>query len=97
MGKFITIIISIFYLIMGYFLFGLGGIFAAMILLIFPLMCIWYPDRFGDYIGPNRIGRGSGGYITEKSPAFLVKFLGWILLLIPLIAGIYIAKAVNTR
>ncbi len=62
-----------------------GGIEAALRILLYlllPLACIWFGDEMGDYTG---IVRGQG--ITKSSPGWLVRILGWLLLLMPIIAG----------
>jgi hypothetical protein len=40
-------------------------------------LCIWFPDTLGEYIG---------GRFTKRSPAGLVWFLGWVVLLVPVLA-----------
>jgi len=50
--------------------------------LIFPLACIWYGDELGSYVGVMR-----GQSITAQTPGCLVRFGGWLLLLLPLIIG----------
>ena len=46
--------------------------------LILPMACIWFPEPIGSYTG--FMGRA---YITQKSPAFIVRFMGWMLMLTP--------------
>jgi len=46
--------------------------------LIFCLACIWFAEAMGNYTGTL-----SGNPNTGKSPAFLVRFFGWLLLLMP--------------
>jgi hypothetical protein len=50
-------------------------ILAAMLL---PLACIWFPEVMGDY---------TQGHVNRRSPPSFVWFLGWILLLLPMIVG----------
>lgn len=83
MGKIISLVLSIIYLIVAYisgggefFIIGLG-------FLVIPLFCIWFGDELGRYIG--FAGRG---YITKESPGVIVKFMGWVLLLLPAIIAI---------
>jgi hypothetical protein len=42
-----------------------------------PLLCIWFPDTLGEHVGAR---------ITKPSPAWLVWFLGWVVLLMLVIA-----------
>jgi hypothetical protein len=53
-------------------------IFTAALLL--PLACIWFADELGEYVGVL-----PGPSINRKSPAWMVKVGGWILLLLPAI------------
>lgn len=48
--------------------------------LIFPLSCIWFSEALGRYTGG--LGRGA---ITQSSPGCMVAFLGWVLLLLPMV------------
>lgn len=59
-----------------------GGIYviATIIYLIFPMAAIWFSDELGDYTGS--IGRN---YIDTKSPGCIVKVIGWVMLMLPLL------------
>lgn len=48
--------------------------------LLFPLACIWFADELGEYVGVL-----PGPPIDRRSPAWMVKLGGWILLLLPAI------------
>jgi len=48
--------------------------------LLFPLACIWFADELGEYVGVL-----PGPSINRKSPAWMVKLAGWVLLLLPAI------------
>ena len=52
--------------------------------LLLPLACIWYADELGDYVG---VFPGPG--INRKSPAWMVKIGGWLLLLLPVIVFLF--------
>lgn len=43
--------------------------------LLIPLACIWFPEELGQYTGTARM--------SQQSPARLVRFVGWALLLMP--------------
>lgn len=43
---------------------------------VLPLACIWFPDQLGDMVG---------GRITKSSPRSFVWFLGWVVLLVPVV------------
>jgi len=57
-------------------------VFASILIvggaLLFPLACIWFADELGEYVGVL-----PGPAINRKSPAWMVKLGGWILLLLP--------------
>ena len=48
--------------------------------LLLPLACIWFADELGEYVGVL-----PGPAINQKSPAWMVKIGGWLLLLLPVI------------
>jgi hypothetical protein len=48
--------------------------------LVFPLTCIWFADELGEYVGTL-----PGPAINRKSPAWMVRIGGWVLLLLPLL------------
>lgn len=56
--------------------------------LLFILACIWFEDEMGDYVGsfPKPV-------ITQRSPGWMVKVGGWILLLLPAILFYFIYKS----
>ena len=54
--------------------------FLALLFVIFPLACIWFGDAMGGFTGP------AGGIgITRSSPGVMVRILGWVVLLLPVI------------
>jgi hypothetical protein len=78
-------LIALIYLILGFF--GAGPETGIKILacLTLPLACIWFPDEMGSYTGRLPI---SGGGINQQSPGCLVRIVGWVLLLLPIIVWI---------
>ncbi|HJY30038.1 MAG TPA: hypothetical protein VJ306_18550 [Pyrinomonadaceae bacterium] len=52
--------------------------------LLLPLACIWFADEMGEYVGVL-----PGPAINRKSPAWMVKIGGWILLLLPVIVFLF--------
>ena len=62
---------------------------SSLFVQIFALGCIWWGEDMGSYLGP--IGGIGSRVINQQSPGCLVKFCGWILLLLPTIM-IAIAK-----
>src|SRR5688572_24382329 len=47
---------------------------------LFPLVCIWFAEAMGDYVGTL-----PGPGITRTSPEWMVELGGWVLLLSPAI------------
>lgn len=48
--------------------------------LVMPLLCIWFGDEMGGYIGAL-----PGPAVNKPTPGCLVKICGWFLLLLPII------------
>lgn len=68
-----------------YLIMVIRGVEAAGIValfLIMPLACIWFADAMGGYTGPT-----TSMAITEISPATIVRILGWLVLLLPVVVG----------
>jgi len=63
---------------------SIAKVFASLLIvgtaLLLPLACIWFADELGEYVGVF-----PGPAINRKSPAWMVKVGGWILLLLPVI------------
>src|SRR5262245_26332695 len=59
-------------------------VFASLLIvggaLLLPLACIWFADELGEYVGTF-----PGPEVNRKSPAWMVKLCGWLLLLLPAI------------
>ena len=45
---------------------------------ILPLLCVWFPDTLGGL---------TGGRLTKTSPRSFVWFVGWFVLLLPLVVA----------
>ena len=77
--------ISFFYLLAA-LIYGKEGDWAKMLLfLILPLACIFVGEAMGDYTGMTGLAKPP---ITRTSPSGLIEFLGWVILLAPLIVAI---------
>ena len=50
--------------------------------LTLPIACIWFGDELGSFVGVMR-----GQAITTETPGCLVRFGGWLILLLPLVVG----------
>ena len=78
MEKIIALVISTFYLIVVYTVGGTGICFTLFALLLIPISCIWFSSKMESYKGLR-----GGGYITKELLRWLVRAIGWILLLLP--------------
>ena len=67
---------------------SIAKVFASLLIvggaLLLPLACIWFADEMGEYVGVF-----PGPAINHKSPAWMVKVGGWILLLSPVILFVF--------
>ncbi len=82
--KLISVIISLIYLIVASIYVGIEGALKTLTFLVLPIACIWFSEAMGDWVG--FFGRAN---ITKQTPGCLVKFMGWILLLLPAIIFIF--------
>jgi hypothetical protein len=91
-GKTIALAISLLYLILGFFMDGMAGVLKISMFLVFVLACIFFGDYMGGYTGIL-----SKGPITKTTPGCFITFMGWILLLLPLLATIFMAIFENNK
>jgi hypothetical protein len=68
---------------------GPVGLVAAALFVVLPLACIWFPETMGTLktVLPSLAAQA----IDRESPGWAVRLLGWVLLLLPLIA-VLVAK-----
>lgn len=85
LSRIISGVIAIGYLTATYFMADGAATFRCAIYLIFPLACIWFSEAMGDYAGSTF---GARPAITQTTPGCFVAFGGWVLLLMPMIAGL---------
>ena len=78
------IIAAVYIVITAVFAYSKGKLVADLLIvcgaLLLPMACIWFGDELGEYIGAL-----PGPGITRKSPGWMVKTGGWVLLLLPTI------------
>jgi hypothetical protein len=67
---------------------GLGMAALLCASLVFPLMCIWFGDEMGEYVG-----RLPGPAIDKPTPGGLVRAGGWVLLLLPIVVWWFAFRA----
>ena len=74
-----SIVVAGSYLALAFIGAGPAGVFRIALWLLMPLACIWFSKAMGDRIGPYWI---VGPYVTRPTPAVLILFGGWLVLLI---------------
>jgi hypothetical protein len=87
-NKILSGLVAIIYIVIAAIHGGAEMAFKIGIFLILPLGCIWFSDAMGGYVG---LGLMAFDYpITKQSPGLLVCIMGWVVLLLPIIAGVLI-------
>jgi len=90
-SRILSLVVIIIYLFTAY-IFGGGELFLRTFLFVLlPFVCIWFGDEMGEITGVS--GMRIGSIITEKSPGNMVVFMGWVLLLLPIIILLFQAIA----
>ncbi len=77
-GRIFSILITLVYLITILYYGAASQALLLVAYLLLPLGCIWFSEALGNFTGT--LGGNPG---TVKSSAFLVRLMGWILLLLP--------------
>lgn len=83
-NRVLSLLVAVFYIITAYCLKGGEIAIKALIFALFPVACIWFSESMGNYTGIM----GSMP-INHISPGFLVRLLGWILLLLPVLLTVF--------
>jgi hypothetical protein len=73
----------------GYFVAAVMGggaedVIMMALYLLLPLACIWFSEEMGSFTGVM-----SGSLVTRQSPGCMVAAGGWLLLILPVIIGIF--------
>ena len=84
LSKILSLLFSISYLSAAYFSSGAENAFRMFGYLTLPMACIWFGDEMGSVTG-GRFGGFDGPVVTKTSPGCLVRFMGWVLLLLPVL------------
>ena len=86
-SRFFSLLIAAGYLIIVLFMPAssiparLGVVLLVAAYLLIPLLCIWFADEMGNYVGAV-----PGPAINKRTPGCLIRVGGWVLLLLPVIA-----------
>ena len=81
----LSLAVAVFYLLAARRLGGARLVVSTLMFLVLPMTCIWFADYMDEYRGPWGIGTPG---VTRPSPPWLVRFLAWGLLLLPVAIGV---------
>lgn len=84
-SRVLSLLLAAAYVVGACFLGGVEGVVNAGMFVVLPLGCIWFGDVLGDYTGYGL----SRVAITKTSPGVFVYYLGWVVLLLPLLVVVY--------
>jgi len=74
LGKVLSLLVAIAYAVLA---FRSGGVHALgyVAVLLLPLALIWFPEDIGELTGFFKTG-----YVNVQTPAIIISFIGWFLL-----------------
>lgn len=78
MGRIISLVVIIFYIVLINIKNIDSGFFVYLYFII-PFACIWFGDILGEYTGHWNV------QITSETPGIIIKFVGWLFLVLPVI------------
>ena len=87
-NRILSSLVAVIYMVMAAIHGGAELAFKFGLFLMLPLGCIWFSDAMGGYTGLGLLGYGAP--ITKQSPGMLVRVMGWIVLLLPVVIGLII-------
>ena len=73
-GKILSLVIAIGYVVFATAVFGIYGLKCSAGLLC-PLAFIWFPEEIGNITGYYKTG-----YVNVQTPAIIISFIGWFIL-----------------
>jgi hypothetical protein len=82
-NRILSALVAIGYLFVALLARGGGGVCRMALFLILPMFCIWFSDAMGGYRGMT-----SQLIFISPSPGIMVRVLGWILLLLPIVFSV---------
>ena len=89
-SRILSSLVAITYIVLALIFIGSAAAFKIGLFVILPLMCIWFSDVMGAYTGFLPLGDYP---ITQQSPGLLVRIMGWVVLFLPIIAGVIMCFA----
>jgi Zn-finger nucleic acid-binding protein len=88
-GKIAAVLLSLSYLGAAYFFEGAETLFRVLLFLIMPLACIFWGDALGSMTGVRFRLTLACPVVTKPTPGVFVAFIGWVLLILPLVVSVY--------
>jgi hypothetical protein len=85
----LSALVAVIYLVIAAIHGGAEMALKVAMFLILPLACIWFSDAMGSYTGFGSM-LWSSYPTTQQSPGVLVCIMGWVVLLLPVIAVVII-------
>ena len=64
----------------------MAGAVIGIVALAFPLACIWFADEVAEFVSDRTVS----GQFTSPSQGRLVKWGGWMLLLLPILIVLFV-------
>lgn len=89
-GKTLSVLVAVAYLVAAFTSATPGFGPRVFGFLILPIACIWFSEELGEYTG-----NWGGQHIDQKSPGCMIAFLGWTILLLPIVAILFIELLVK--
>jgi hypothetical protein len=87
-NRLLSTLVAVTYIVIAAIHGGAEMAFKVVLFLILPLACIWFSDAMGAYTGFFPLGDYP---ITQQSPGILVRIMGWVVLLMPVVVAIIVS------
>jgi hypothetical protein len=79
-SRVMSALVAVGYAVAGYCAGGISTGLEVFGCAVLPVACIWFPDALGSYVG-----WWGTTHITRPSPELAVAFMGWVVLLLPVL------------
>ena len=86
-NRILSVLVAITYIVLAAIFSGGALAFKIGLFVILPLACIWFSDSMGGYTGFLPLGDYP---ITQQSPGILVRIMGWVVLLLPVVIAVIV-------
>ena len=89
-GKVLSLLLAAAYLIAAFTSATPETGLRVLLFLLLPMACIWFSEELGEFTG-----NWGGQHIDQKSPGCVLTFVGWVMLLMPLLAVLFLKLLVK--